>query len=224
MPLRKLIDGAAQRNHPSKKIALLLATLLMSGGVWSQVGASGVDTNTVSGFIADVDRQSMVNLANKPVTSSEVGEGLFPEDAESAEARKQREQCDRLIEAGFKCMAPARTYVRYSLPGVSFAHGSAVLPEGMKQQLGVFADVLRGRSGTAAQIRIDGHADATGSTDVNMVLSKLRAESVKNYLVSLGVSPSLFTVVGQGSHELLNKKDPTAAENRRVEIARNLGR
>lgn len=207
-----------------KKAAVFLSALAVCCGVFAQPLSSASDAKSQAGFIADVDRQDLVNLAHKPVSTTEVGVGLFPEDAESAEARKLREQCDRLIEAGFKCMAPSRTYVRYSLPGVNFAHGSAVLPDGMKQQLSVFADVLRGRAGAAAQIRIDGHADATGSAEGNLALSKMRAESVRGYLVSLGVSPSLFTVVGQGSSELLNKKDPAAAENRRVEIARNLGR
>lgn len=207
-----------------RKTVVFLSALVLCGGVYAQALSSASDMKTAAGFIADVDRQDLVNLAHKPVSTNEVGVGLFPEDAESAEARKLREQCDRLIEAGFKCMAPSRTYVRYSLPGVNFAHGSAVLPDGMKQQLSVFADVLRGRAGAAAQIRIDGHADATGSAEGNIALSKMRAESVRGYLVSLGVSPSLFTVVGQGSNELLNKKDPAAAENRRVEIARNLGR
>ena len=43
-------------------------------------------------------------------------------------------------------MKPA---VRYSLPASSFKVGSAELPELLKKQLDVFAEVLRGKKGAA---------------------------------------------------------------------------
>lgn len=170
-------------------------------------------------FVAAVDREDVADLATQPVTPTDITKGLFPEDLESAEQRKAREGCERILDAGFKCMPPARSYTRYSLPGMNFALGSALLPDGMKLQLRAFAEVLRGRSGQAS-VRIEGHADASGSSDVNRKLSQDRAESVRSFLVSLGVNPALLVVHGYGADKLRNVADPTAAENRRVEIGR----
>jgi outer membrane protein OmpA-like peptidoglycan-associated protein len=137
-----------------------------------------------------------------------VKEGLFPEDA-----------CKELQASGFKCMG-LKPAIRYSLPASSFKVGSAELPELLKKQLDVFADVLRSKKGTGRQIRVVGHADASGTPEVNQSLSVRRAEAVKDYLVGKGADPSMLVIVGQGSKDPVNARNPLAPENRRVEIGR----
>ena len=110
--------------------------------------------------------------------------------------------------------------VKYSLPASSFKIGSAELPELLKKQLDVFAEVLKGKSGSGRQVRVIGHADASGTAEANQALSVRRAEAVKDYLVSKGADPGMLVVVGVGSRDLKNTSNPTAAENRRVEIGR----
>ena len=70
------------------------------------------------------------------------------------------------------------------------------------------------------QVRVIGHADASGTAEANQALSVRRAEAVKDYLVSKGADPGMLVVVGVGSRDLKNTSNPTAAENRRVEIGR----
>ncbi|MBI5276007.1 MAG: OmpA family protein [Burkholderiales bacterium] len=171
-------------------------------------------------YVTNIDKEDLADLATVAVSRREVVAGLFPEDLETAEQRSKREACERIIQAGYKCMPPVRTYTRYSLPGVSFGFASAVLPEGMKQQLKSFADAISGRSGASPVVRVDGHADATGNEEFNKILSQKRAESVVEYLVSLGVDKKLLTAIGFGSERPRNTNDPKAAENRRVEISR----
>jgi outer membrane protein OmpA-like peptidoglycan-associated protein len=137
-----------------------------------------------------------------------VAEGLFPED-----------ECEQLKAAGFKCMG-FRPATRFALPATSFKVGSAEIPETLKAQLEVFADVLRARRGTGKQVRIEGHADASGSATGNATLSRQRAESVRDYLVSRGADPAMLSSVGLGSSTPRNSADPFAPENRRVEIGR----
>ncbi|MCU0967990.1 MAG: OmpA family protein [Rubrivivax sp.] len=137
-----------------------------------------------------------------------IAEGLFPED-----------ECEQLKAAGYKCMG-FKPAVRYSLPATSFALGSAELPDLLKKQLEVFAEVLKGRKGSDKVVRIEGHADASGSAAGNMTLSQRRAEAVRDYLVSLGADPSILQPVGLGANAPKNSRDPFAAENRRVEIGR----
>lgn len=140
--------------------------------------------------------------------ADQVSEGLFPE-----------EKCEELKAAGYKCQGFKPT-VRYSLPAMAFKIGSAELPELLKQQLEVFAEVLKSRRGTGKVIQIEGHADASGSAEFNRVLSKQRAEAVKSYLVAHGADPAMLSTSGAGASELKNAADPYAAENRRVEIGR----
>lgn len=66
--------------------------------------------------------------------------------------------------------------------------------------------------------QIVGHTDGKGSAAYNLALSQRRAASVKAYLVSKGVDASRLKASGKGMSELVNKDDPAAAENRRVEI------
>jgi OOP family OmpA-OmpF porin len=48
-------------------------------------------------------------------------------------------------------------------------------------------------------IRVVGHTDPTGSTELNEKLSVKRAEAVKRYLVAKGVDPNAFVIEGMGS-------------------------
>jgi OOP family OmpA-OmpF porin len=77
---------------------------------------------------------------------------------------------------------------------------------------------LQGASLTA--IHLIGYTDGVGTDSYNDALSQHRAASVRDYLVSKGVDPSLMDVTGRG------KRDPVAsnatkegrAKNRRVEV------
>ncbi|MFI2743628.1 OmpA family protein [Zhouia sp. PK063] len=69
-------------------------------------------------------------------------------------------------------------------------------------------------------ILVEGHTDNTGSDSYNMTLSKQRAESVTNYLVSQGISAARFTTKWYGETEPKydNTTEEGRAKNRRVEI------
>ncbi len=149
-----------------------------------------------------------VDVGQQVPDANAIKEGLFPEDA-----------CKELEASGFKCMG-FKPAIRYSLPASSFKVGSADIPDVLKKQLDVFADVLRAKSGSGRQVRVIGHADASGQAEANLALSLRRAESVKAYLVQKGADSQMLIAVGQGSKELKNAADPFSAENRRVEIGR----
>lgn len=153
-------------------------------------------------------QQTTVDTGQAAVNVAAVADGLFPED-----------ECDQLKAAGFKCMG-IRPSVRYSLPAMAFKVGSADIPDALLPTLNVFAEVLRSRRGTGKVVRIEGHADASGTAAANTLLSQKRAEAVREYLVSKGADPAMLTQAGMGSAVPKNPRDPLAAENRRVEIGR----
>ena len=80
--------------------------------------------------------QDAVDMGQTVPDAKAVAEGLFPEEA-----------CEQLKAAGFKCMG-FKPAVRYSLPASSFKLGSAELPDALKKQLEVFAEVLKGKRGS----------------------------------------------------------------------------
>jgi outer membrane protein OmpA-like peptidoglycan-associated protein len=138
-----------------------------------------------------------------------VADGLFPAN---------EDECAQLKAAGFACMG-FRPAVRYSLPANAFKVGSAEIPDTLKKQLDVFAEVLKAKRGSGKTVRIEGHADASGAASTNLALSQRRAEAVKGYLVDLGAEAAMLEAVGMGD-KAPKVKDPYSAENRRVEIGR----
>lgn len=175
------------------QFAQLLASLTV-------IGSALVASPAIAGDAVDV--------GSKVPDAKSVKEGLFPEDS-----------CKELEASGFKCMG-FKPAIRYSLPASSFQVGSAELPATLKKQLDVFADVLKSKRGSGQQVRIEGHADASGTPERNQALSVRRAEAVKSYLVSHGADPAMLIVAGAGAKELKDPAHPFSGENRRVEIGR----
>jgi peptidoglycan-associated lipoprotein len=51
---------------------------------------------------------------------------------------------------------------------------------------------------TGTQVMLEGHADSRGSSEYNLALGTRRANSVRDYLVSLGIPTTRVTVVSKG--------------------------
>ena len=70
------------------------------------------------------------------------------------------------------------------------------------------------------RVEITGHTDDTGAHDYNVKLSQQRADSVKGYLVSRGVSAARVATRGAGPSEpLASERTATARQkNRRIEL------
>ena len=185
-----------------------LATLLLAAIALGTSSAHAADPAPAASQPAPNATPQSLDVGTQVPDATAVKEGLFPEDA-----------CKELEANGFKCMG-FKPAIKYSLPATSFKVGSAELPALLKKQLDVFADVLKTKKNSDRQVRVIGHADASGTPAANQALSIKRAESVRNYLVAKGTDPALLVIEGVGSKDLKNPAKPTADENRRVEIGR----
>lgn len=103
-------------------------------------------------------------------------------------------------------------------PDVTFATNSSTISPTMREVLDGVAQNLVQRP--QSLIDVMGHTDSTGSDQYNLDLSRRRAESVANYLVSRGVSRARIETIGYGEQYPIadNTTETGRAQNRRVEI------
>ena len=105
------------------------------------------------------------------------------------------------------------------LRGVVFNNDSSKLTAPSELILDSVADILSKRT-QFKNIEIRGHTDSVGADKYNMALSQRRADAVKAYLVSKGLSADLFTTKGFGESEPIAPNDTAEgrAQNRRVTL------
>lgn len=120
---------------------------------------------------------------------------------------------------GLSAPAPTRAPDVTLSADALFAINSAELGLDTRQELTNLADEIKGRSGLA-RIFIAGHADTTGTDEINDPLSQRRADSVARFLVQQGVAQNLIQTAGYGSHRPVASNDTVEgrSQNRRVEI------
>lgn len=102
---------------------------------------------------------------------------------------------------------------------INFELNSAIITGSISFQiLDAVANILR--MYPTIMIRVEGHTDSQGSNSYNLQLSQDRADSVRNYLVQVGVEPSRITAVGFGEETPLAENTTASgrAANRRVEF------
>jgi len=106
------------------------------------------------------------------------------------------------------------------IQGLRFAFDSYKIDPRYYAELNQVAALLK--SAQDVDIRIDGHTDSVGTAAYNQALSERRANAVREYLVSQGVSAARLTTRGFGlTHPAYsNDTDEGRAGNRRTELSR----
>ena len=68
------------------------------------------------------------------------------------------------------------------------------------------------------KIQIEGHCDERGTIEYNLALGERRANSAKNYLISLGISPDRISTISYGEEKPLDPghNEEAWAKNRRA--------
>mgnify|MGYP003633591526 CR=1 FL=1 len=105
------------------------------------------------------------------------------------------------------------------MPGnITFASGSSDISSSFYTTLNSLVKVFQEFDKNG--VEIVGHTDSTGSNDLNMRLSRDRAQSVASYLVNQGISGARISATGAGPSQPIasNSSEQGRAQNRRVEI------
>ncbi len=110
---------------------------------------------------------------------------------------------------------PSRTFV---LEDCTFEFGKATLQESSFPVLDELVAYLNRK--TDERIEIGGHTDNVGNKVSNQKLSEERANSVRDYLLSKGITPDRVTAKGYGMSEPIedNRTEDGRAKNRRTEV------
>ena len=107
---------------------------------------------------------------------------------------------------------------RVRLYGINFDFDSDILRAESKPTLDKIVAMLQ--SENTMRLIIEGHTDSDGPNQRNEILSQKRAESVKAYLITAGISPSRLFTAGYGESKPIapNATATGKAQNRRVEL------
>ncbi len=107
---------------------------------------------------------------------------------------------------------------------IQFDLGSARINPSSFSAVGLMADALYSPYLQGYCFLVVGNTDSRGSREFNLKLSDQRADAIRTALVNpFGINPGRIQAVGLGEEQLLNRADPKAAENRRVQLI-NIGK
>ncbi len=110
-----------------------------------------------------------------------------------------------------------------SLSTIRFDFASARLEPDSIATLKNLGNALNHELKNEKKFLIEGHTDSYGTPAYNLLLSKRRADAVKDYLVSvMRVSAARLETAGKGASEPADPKNPFSPANRRVVVI-NLG-
>lgn len=169
-------------------------------------------------------------VVSDPSVSLISGE-LLPDDpaaarqAEDAESRRRIEE-ERLLEEQrlreeqqlASQMTPRKGETQFMSEHIYFEFDSALLTAESQEKLRAKARWLHDHSGIS--VMLEGHTDERGSIVYNLALGERRAESVKTFLMGLGIAPSRMFTISYGEERPLDSRsvEEAWALNRRVQF------
>jgi len=185
---------------------------------------AGVRVDVTNGCPIDADADGVVNAQDTcPNTPAGVAVNAAgcPTDTDADGVPDATDECPgstagaKVDSKGCFAAAPAAAVV---LEGVSFLSGSAKLTLSSQGPLDRAVAELRTRGDI--RVLIEGHTDNVGNREANIRLSKSRADAVRAYFISKGISPSRLTTVGIGPDQPAASNDTAEGrtKNRRVQL------
>ena len=196
-----------------KLVGRFMSASLVTGLLWSVTGipasAQGVSADQIIKALTPAPTTRNLAAPGQPSVSD--SDRAFIESLRHRTRSLTVDEDDHVAEL-------AKNSAKIDLD-IYFDFNSAAITPKAEPQLNQLGDALRTAELEKSVIVLSGHTDAKGRDDYNQKLSERRAEAVKKYLVEkLKLSPDNLTTAGYGRRDLKNKDNPSAPENRRVQI------
>lgn len=200
-----------------------------------RTGSVGIWDRRVSeqihGYISEALGQKIaagkksLDKSARPDAQPTVGEVVHPQiveedldDTPSQENASIQSSADQGLQPQRQQYAKAYE-VRLDSPNVIFfKQNSNELSEPAIAKLERIYDILI--NNLEAELMLNGYSDSIGAPSYNQMISEIRANAVKSYLVGKGIQPSKIMAMGHGSQKFIasNKTAEGRRMNRRVEI------
>jgi outer membrane protein OmpA-like peptidoglycan-associated protein/outer membrane protein W len=179
---------------------------------------SKLDTN-----VQEQEKQAKLELERKEkerlaLIEAEKMEKQKQANLEAARIEKERQvklETERKEKAALLEAQLSRDIVSQT---VFFLTGGSKIAETEKTKLLNIAQVLK--ANPTIVLELQGYSDITGTRELNMKLTKERADSVRTFLIDNGIEPNRLKSVGYGPDTPISPNDTASgrARNRRVEF------
>jgi len=166
---------------------------------------------------AEADAARRDALAQQQAAKAEADRMRQAVETSEAEKAQLRERLRQQFAAILETRETARGLI-VNINDVLFDFDKYTLKPGAREKLAKVSGILLAYPGL--KVKLEGHTDSVGTDDYNMKLSQERADAVRDYLVSQGVSVSSLSSVGLGKADPVatNDTDSGRQQNRRVEM------
>jgi outer membrane protein OmpA-like peptidoglycan-associated protein len=214
-------DPKADKTRDMSYVALRKAELSIAEAA---VASANAEKDQASKELVTLQSQGIVKIQGELSKTKQqlavTGEKLETERKARLDAEKRaKDAMDKLAVAAALAVKDEPRGTVITLPGnVLFASGKWVLLPEAQNKLNAVADALKNQEDH--KMVVEGHTDSQGKETDNLELGAKRAQAVRDYLVSKGVSADQISSVGIGqSRPIANNKTPEGrTQNRRVEI------
>jgi len=195
-------------NKRSGFVLSALAAGLLSLSAFSSVAFGAGDEAKLKELERAMNAPAERNIVKKPRTRAIVFDNE-PEQAAAPASEPKAVSAGDCSTLSPDVKATAVDFV------IQFKIGSAEVAESSEMLLRQIAKVLALSPDRC--VLVEGHTDATGNADRNMILSRERAGSVVKFIVEkAGMDRNRFVPIGKGPSDPLKNLDPRDPKNRRV--------
>jgi outer membrane protein OmpA-like peptidoglycan-associated protein len=166
---------------------------------------------------ADAEAARAQSLAQQQQAQAQIDQARQAAEQAEREKAQLREQIRQQLNLILETRETARGLI-VNMSDVLFDSGKYTLKPGAREKLAKIGGIILAHPGL--KLEIEGHTDSIGSDDYNLKLSEQRANSVRDYLVSEGISPDSVSAMGMGKDSPVADNATAAGRqrNRRVEL------
>jgi outer membrane protein OmpA-like peptidoglycan-associated protein len=165
----------------------------------------------------DAEAARAAALAQEQATRAQLDQARQTAAQAEEEKTQLREQLQHQLNMILETRETARGLI-VNMSDVLFDTGKYSLKPGAREKLAKIGGIVLAHPGL--KLAVEGHTDSVGSDEYNQQLSEQRANSVRSYLVSQGVSADAVTALGFGKTRPVTDNNTAAGrqQNRRVEL------